>query len=104
MKFEWSPKRSWEDYGPNKGWNNDAMGKWAIAQLSDGKLYWFYGDGGDPISYGTRHGLWFRYKGYIDTWSRDFHCYEDDSNSFDEVSCDINSHEMGLSSHKLGRR
>ncbi|OJI86689.1 hypothetical protein ASPTUDRAFT_27698 [Aspergillus tubingensis CBS 134.48] len=84
MKFEYSPKRYWEDYGPNKVWNNEAMGKWAILKLSDDKLYWCYGDGGEPCDFGRRKGIWTDYEGFINTWSRDFHVYSCDS-SFEEV-------------------
>ena len=77
-------KRYWEDHGQNKGWNNEAMGKWAIIQCSDNTLYWCYGDNGDPDRFGSRKGLWLDNRGYIETWSRVFYCYQVDAD-YDHV-------------------
>lgn len=84
MKFQLDGKRYWDEHKYPPGWVYEAMGKWAISQLSDDKLYWFFGDEGEPLGYPRRHGFWGDHHGYINTWSRDYHVYTSNA-SFDEV-------------------
>ena len=67
MKFEFAPKQYWVEYGPKRGWNNEAIGKWAILKLPNNKLYWCYSDGGNLSGFGKRAGIFTEYKGFINT-------------------------------------
>lgn len=56
------------------GEGHKILGKWGII-VHGTTLRWFYPDGGDAAGYPARSGLDIEYRGYIDTWSRDFHVY-----------------------------
>ncbi|KAJ5765113.1 hypothetical protein N7520_004672 [Penicillium odoratum] len=69
------------------------VGKWCVMKLSDNRLYWFYGEGGKPIHYVRKYAnnLDLSYKGFVETWSRDYHIFES-NRDFDEGRCDASSH------------
>lgn len=86
MKYRRDPERA--NWGQD-AFVGDGMGKWAILCLNDNLLYWCYGDDGNPREFTIRKDLrWGRYRGLIDTWSREFSIYEADE-SFDEVRGEI---------------
>lgn len=55
--------------------------------MNGSSLNWFCTDEGDAAGYPDRIGATLEHKGYIDTWSREYHVYQ--SSGFDiYVGCD----------------